>query len=502
MAVHKRNILQTALILGLAIFVGLSIYLNTSHDDAFISFRYVKNFVEGHGLVYNVGERVEGYTNFLWILLLSLFVKVGFDIVLVSKVLGILSGAMTIYLVYRFSVHLPGERGFYDLIAVYLLAVNLSFVYWDSSGLETNFFALLLTWGVLQKVREMDDEKAFPVSSLILAMASMARPEGILVFGLVIVFDTLSTLMEERTMRIDMRAVGLFLIIFLPYYIWRYAYYGYPLPNTFYAKTGGGLGQVRRGLVYAMSFFLLYNVLPLLPGGLLLLRRVRSRGHLLILFVVTIYTLYIIAVGGDHMILYRFFVPIIPLICLLTQEGLRTIPRLTGMSHRPTLAVVLGIIILTILPYGSQHRSKIEAMRKEIRTWIETGKWFHAHAYPGETLALGAAGAIPYYSGLRAIDFYGLIDTHIAHTASPHSGHGMAGHEKGDVGYLLSRHPDYIIPYPMLRSDEARTAQDLRNCFRHGTEIDIWKDPEFQQNYEVANARIREGFVGFFRRRE
>ncbi|MEZ4824399.1 MAG: hypothetical protein R2942_19210 [Ignavibacteria bacterium] len=49
-------------------------------DDAFISFRYVQNFVDGNGLVFNIGERVEGYANLLWVLILSVFVKMNFDI--------------------------------------------------------------------------------------------------------------------------------------------------------------------------------------------------------------------------------------------------------------------------------------------------------------------------------------------------------------------------------------------------------------------------------------
>src|SRR5436189_992982 len=46
-------------------------YAGWMDDDAFISFRYAQNLAEGNGLVFNPGERVEGYTNFLWVLLLA-----------------------------------------------------------------------------------------------------------------------------------------------------------------------------------------------------------------------------------------------------------------------------------------------------------------------------------------------------------------------------------------------------------------------------------------------
>ncbi|KPJ64637.1 hypothetical protein AMJ44_12375, partial [candidate division WOR-1 bacterium DG_54_3] len=82
--VNKTDPMRVNLILLalLAIFVVHSLFLDFTQDDAFISFRYVRNFVNGDGLVFNPGERVEGYTNFFWILLLSLFLKLGFDIVI------------------------------------------------------------------------------------------------------------------------------------------------------------------------------------------------------------------------------------------------------------------------------------------------------------------------------------------------------------------------------------------------------------------------------------
>src|SRR6266404_6223228 len=67
-------------------------------DDAFISFRYARNLVEGHGLVFNPGERVEGYTNFVWVLLAALFMKIGIDPVLALKWLLAGAGGGTLWL--------------------------------------------------------------------------------------------------------------------------------------------------------------------------------------------------------------------------------------------------------------------------------------------------------------------------------------------------------------------------------------------------------------------
>ncbi|MCJ7578117.1 MAG: hypothetical protein MUO91_06665, partial [candidate division Zixibacteria bacterium] len=94
----------------IAIFVAHSLSLNFTQDDAFISYRYVKNFINGHGLVFNPGERVEGYTNFLWIIILSIFAKFGLDIIVVSKILGIASGCVVLFLLYKISVLLFQTR--------------------------------------------------------------------------------------------------------------------------------------------------------------------------------------------------------------------------------------------------------------------------------------------------------------------------------------------------------------------------------------------------------
>ena len=502
MVSEKKIGMSIALMVALSLFVGISFYLNTSHDDAFISFRYAENLIEGNGMVFNIGDRVEGYTNFLWIVLLSILMKAGFDIVMVSKVLGILSGVLTLCLIYRFSNREHGKGGFLNLMAVFFTAINVSFIYWDSSGLETNFFAFLVVWGVLRKIEESKGKEGLPASSILLALASMARPEGILVFGSLVLFETISSYREEKTFSPNLKALGLFLLVFLPYFFWRYHYFGYPLPNTFYAKTGGGLSQVRRGVIYTVGFLLLYGVLPFLPGILLFFKKVRKPWHILVLTVVILYTFYIITVGGDHMILYRFFVPILPLIFLLTQEGLRATHELFGLKRGTVVLTFLVLLCLTLIPYGSKQRGKNYALRDQIYTWIELGEWFRENASPDETIALGAAGAIPYYSGLRTIDYYGLIDTHIAHTESRYSGRGFAGHDKGDAKYLLSLKPDYIIPYPKLALEPAMKAEDLDKLFIHGPQRDVWNDPEFRENYEVMNARLEGGYVGFFKRKK
>src|SRR5580765_7051222 len=100
---NSKNIIFV--FLGLLFFIFIFICLNNKfvQDDAFISFRYIRNFVEGNGLVFNIGERVEGYTNLLWVLLLSVFVFLKMNVENVAQILSVAFGIVTLYMTYLIS---------------------------------------------------------------------------------------------------------------------------------------------------------------------------------------------------------------------------------------------------------------------------------------------------------------------------------------------------------------------------------------------------------------
>ena len=155
--------------------------MNFTQDDAFISYRYVKNFVNGHGLVFNPGERVEGYTNFLWIIILSIFAQLGLDMIIVSKVLGIAAGATTLFIIYQISLNLFRKKDwFFPLFAPLLLASNSAFAYWSISGLESVFFVM----AVLLSVYFYFTYQRLMIISC--ALSGLIRPERVLVFAILI----------------------------------------------------------------------------------------------------------------------------------------------------------------------------------------------------------------------------------------------------------------------------------------------------------------------------
>ncbi len=136
-----------AKILSVVIFliVLLGLWNSFIQDDAFISFRYAQNFVSGHGLTWNIGEpeKVEGYTNFLWVMMIAFVEALKFDPVKSSMVLGVLSAIGTLFFTYKLSLMFLRSR-FIGLVTVILLGTNYSFSSYITGGLETQLQSFLI----------------------------------------------------------------------------------------------------------------------------------------------------------------------------------------------------------------------------------------------------------------------------------------------------------------------------------------------------------------------
>lgn len=502
-------------VLGLAI-VGLittfagALWPSWMTDDALISFRYAQNLVAGNGLIYNLGERVEGYTNFLWTMLAALVLALGGDPVQVSYYAGIVIALLLIAATFVLARQLLGER--WALMAAALLGTSHSLLIYTArgSGLETGLFALLLVVGTTLFLRER-----FGWAGAAFALATMTRPEGVLLLGIA------GLVRLVATRRIDAgiwRMVGVFALIGVPFFAWRFFYYGDLLPNTFYAKTGGGLSQAIRGLAHAGSFALFAGgpvlALLLLLAAIRFVRDWRTRSDQLIWqsftwIVVGLYTAYIISVGGDHFPGYRFFVPVLPFLVLLMARGATMIENLElrtksqkdereagswflvlGSSsgglrrYAPAglaIALVVGLSVFNLTrstPFDQIVRGDDES----VWLWREMGWWLADQGQPGESMAAMGAGAIPYYSNRETIDLLGLNDKHIARLEVESMGSGVAGHEKQDPDYVLNeRQPTYI---PGIWTEYFGGSQALKNTglyerqevtTRYGRRIVLWK---------------------------
>jgi len=479
-------------------------------EDAFISFRFARHLADGHGLVWNIGEPpVEGYTNFLWVILLAGALKLGLNPGGTAQVVGVLATAVTMAYLLRAARVIRGSKpGVGGLVAPALMAASGPVATWATSGMETNLFGALVFAAFVHHVEGVRRGRLSPAVPVLLFLAALTRPEGVLFFAL-LWGHTVYRLGKEPTRREERADFGVWTALFaVPgfiYFLWRYHYFGYLLPNTFYAKTGGGVAQVARGAGYLWLFVRIYLapvlLLVLTWGGWLVFRRARRRrggepaetrlaaqaatgevpgaargesgigwqGQAALL--VLGYLGYLVWVGGDYMAMFRFLVPILPLVYLLIQEGWAGLYRRVNRPCRWWLTVWLAVM-LVYTGFPSMTRARMEALgfpawvvrfyRKPshmhgyadgvaLERWHATrlallGKFFHVYARsPDDSVLTNAIGAIGYYSGIRVYGEHGLVDTHIAHLDAPFLGRGLPGHEKGDYAYLLAKRPTFVM---------------------------------------------------------
>jgi hypothetical protein len=484
---------------------------NNIIDDAYIAFRYADNLARGYGLVWNPGgEIVEGYTNFLWVILLACFVKLGFNMEEVAHVLGMIFSLATVFVTYKFSQLFSKETKL-NFVAPMFLGFSSFYAYWARSGMETHMFTFLLLLGIYFYINEfLQDKKPF-LSSVLFALSALTRPEGVMIFGITLIHRIWCNLFHNKIILTKKDLIWLFsfLIIFIPYFLWRYNYFGFLFPNTYYVKTGGGIFQYLRGFIYVINFVLLTGIIPYIPIIALFLSKKRELQHGYLLLIISAFIVYIIYVGGDWSPHARFFIPILPITYLCIQEGLKVICNvLSRYTESAKKRVVVSFCLITImfvschsagflLLNGGPFRPLALIERPDnspIQNNIRIGKYLRKTAQPNESVAMLPAGAIPYYSGLKSIDMLGLNDTYIAHQKIEDMGKGIAGHEKGDADYVLSKNPTYIILNSYL-SPEPTTgfSSDHTYLLKFRVIKELLANPKFHQMYKPCSVQLENG---------
>lgn len=450
-------------------------------DDAYISFRYAQNAILGHGLVFNPGERVEGFTNFLWTAMMIPLEGAGLDVGRASVVLGVLFALATLWLVYRFAldVRAPREAA---LLAILLIAVDGSYALWSVSGLETAMFAFLAFAGALLYIREQKDAALpfkVPFSGVVFALAAMTRPEGALLFAVTVAHQAVWRLLAERRLLTwrDVGRVIAFAALFAPYWLGRWRYYHSFLPNSFYAKvsTTGPAAQIERGWNHLSQFVGVHlGWIILLPPLAAVVNSLRGKTRRLwktrdnafwstyFAAILIPYAAYIVYVGGDWSV-GRFFVPLVAPFYLLFSTGLVDmwkwmLRKLAQPVDKPprrvwiTVNVLLAALVFGASSWNGEYGIFIKGFDASTATAArETmGKWLRANVPPGSLIAVDAAGQVPYFSGLPAVDMFGINDLHIGRMPVATLGQGTPGHEKFDLGYVITRAPDYVVIYGTL----------------------------------------------------
>nr|MBN2278525.1 hypothetical protein [candidate division Zixibacteria bacterium] len=463
-----RSPYSAVIIIFAIAFVIHALSLSFTQDDAFISYRYVKNFLNGDGLVFNMGERVEGYTNFFLIILMALFGRIGLDYIIVSKVIGIMSGLSIFGLIlFKGREFIPDDRSrLIPIAAAWLLLANGAMAYWSISGLETVFFSALVFYGVW-----MASARSFLFIPF-LALATLTRPEGGLIFLLVMIYYLISG--SYRIGHLALMA-AVFAVLILPQFVFRWFYYGDLLPNPFYAKTGWSSEYLASGLSYIRLFLKNYGF----GGGLIVIPMVLFRfiPQRLKLFLPVIigFIIYVGLVGGDVLHGYRFFIVLLPILYIPFTSAIYFLVDKITKGKSPVRAVVFAVVMIAcgaatfLIPRPGLLRVRefeiglVSSMKRQAEI-IGQARSYHY------TIALTTIGAYGFYSGAEVIDMLGLTDRTIAKNPRPVWGIKSTWKERNyNVPYLMEREPDLILFSTGLKpSAPAEKALFLSSKFRNG----------------------------------
>ncbi|MCG3126889.1 MAG: hypothetical protein CHACPFDD_01744 [Phycisphaerae bacterium] len=454
-------------------------------DDAFITFRYARNLATGNGLVYNVGERVEGYSNFLWTLLCAALYALRLNLPQAAPALSAACAAGLVTYVYvslrRHLLTPPLPAG----LATAFMSCSMPFVVWSTGGLETMAFSLalfalferlILTASAGVAAREQRRGKPRPSYSqtparaepatrgdavnrwistgVIALLVALLRTEGVCWVLVVVLLAAIGRWLAGAAVGRPLATVaGVLLVGFGAFFAWRYSYYGAALSNTAAAKAEFSPDRLSRGFDYVAVLFLtvtsFFAIIPAIP--VVLRTRPWSTAVPLALMALA-FPAYAVVVSGDFMTFGRFVVPSLPFMALCVGPMLAAIDR--GGVGRRALAALLGagLIALGLLPGWDVHlvpesirarhhfRKNTPKYQSELAQWkyqkenaadwALQGAALRQIARAGDSLVIGAIGAVGYYSELYIFDKFGLVTPAVAQRQTAAAADRSPGHDK------------------------------------------------------------------------
>ena len=480
------------------------LYLRYVNDDAYITFRYSRFLASGLGPYFNVGEHVEGYTNFLqMVLMAAVFAVAGEQAVpLAAKLLGILCGGASLVLAFvvgrRLAAEVPAFREHAHVLAglaTGLVAVFPGYGLNATSGLETTLFGLLLLGGVHLSLTQRIAGR-WRGAGILWSTAALTRPEGATIFAVHWGTGLLARLWARR--RGDTVAGGVLpahaiadivcvVLVVGSHFALRYLLYeGELLPNTYYAKAGGLLGLTPWGYIRGGALAPFFGAVgvglgvagwwrlrPLLPlAAPLLALAVGGAGLPWV-------------VGPDWMLGWRFAVPFLPALAIVVVFG--WFAWLTPWLERRRLGVAV-LAFVAVATLAVIHQDERRELRRTVNLradGYDTGhrslaRWLCRDASgAGGTVALMDIGIVGYdCPEIRILDVTGLTDRTIA--KSP----GTFLRKEYDPAYVFDQQPEFIVLVLWAPGDPNRELpEDAALTPWTRTEQTLNTHPEFFRHY-------------------
>ena len=438
-------------------------------DDAHIFLVYGKNLASGFGPAYNVGEAwVEGFTSPLWMVLIaaSYLVTRSPELLLLALSLVLVSTAIA-----RLWLHIDSEYSspLYGLILLVWALGSPYFVVWNSISLmDTALWTAVLVWAVVLAI-DINSNRLFLAA--IMPIMLLTRPEAI-VWGAVLILlgGLLSALKFGRTRAWwHIRPALLAYLATLAFMtIVRLIIYGYPLPNTYYAKLPPSATlNIYHGLLYLAGFLvtnwpviiiLCITIAALILNLPWLINRLRSsekqledppRVRLVSVTIITLTALIIpVLEGGDTFHGARFYqsawpLLVLPLIAFMDSFG-PTRSRVAILGVLLFLLISSLTLVNTTWINGGYRASANTEMRVAQRGEL-TGNILNALLITARpSIGVVAAGGVALAYDGQVIDLVGLNNSEMAHLSLDRE--GPKGHSGFDPEIFFEQQPELVLP--------------------------------------------------------
>jgi hypothetical protein len=462
----ERVSVGVGLALTLALLWPLRHYIT---DDTFIHLQYARRLAEGHGLVFNVGERIYGCTSPLWAMVLAAGIAIGLPGLALARTLGLLATLGSVLLFFqlaRRTLAIPELRG----LATVAWAGHAWMLRWALSGMETPLAVALVLWGFVFFVPPRTPSRA-ALTGTLWALAALTRPEVaflLVLWGVLLWVDS-----GGRPALRWIAGVAPPLVIYGGWLLYAKSFYGTPWPGTLAAKTAGAAGldyqlsnlwrQIQ--IVGATDALLLAAVVLAMIATRM--RCVTGEDKVLGLlpwaWLAGVPLLY--AARGVPVI-SRYLVPLLPVLAWQAWRvaeawwsGFDANRRLRLTALAATLAT--GVLIENLALYGTEvvpHvRSFSAGLEQSLVLW---GRWFGVHTPPGASIATPDIGALGYFSGRRIVDLAGLVTPAMVPLLERESPEDVVSR----LSFARFARPEFVVDRAAVPNDLIQRSP-YRSCF-------------------------------------
>lgn len=485
---------------------------SVTFDDAYITYRYAKNLATGHGIRWNPNEApTEGYTNFLLVIILAPIIKLGFDPLLVTRLLSYLSVFGTCLLLYKSCRRLFPKDELTPWISVLLILMLPTTTNLVLLGLETNLyvFSLFLNFIIgLQNIKKNSEKNSFLFATTSF-LTFLLRPEGVLLFPVIWGTNLFHNFNRKKMNAYLIVLSPVLLALFLSgYFIWKHLYFGAWLPNPFFVKAATsrwisplGVASIQRFL--GSRFHQLILCLAIFSVCRSWLPRkiqtdfLKNATPTMCFFVAIMYALFFVRVDTLMDTFGRFLYPVVPFLVLASSFFFHDwliklqmeLPRVK-VGAVAVLVLVCSVWNLTgINPFKRSLEFAREAgissepsalMRKEFSVGQKLASYREIKKV---RIAFADSGVIPYLTSAIWLDTVGLNDPFIARNQK----------FERVLNYMFHWKPDVLI-LPSLGSSGWLT-------YGHGPigNVEQWaRDPRMDEYEYVATSVTNQYDLQFF----